>query len=65
MIKVEGFKAFKGTMKITPKNPSITPFILTGDWLYKPDYNCWYGLGRSFMADICEVVEDFEEKGDK
>ena len=65
MIKVEGFKAFKGVMKITPKNTNFKPQILTGDWLYRPDYNCWYGNGRSFMADICEIVEDFEERGDK
>ena len=58
MIKVEGYKAFKGTMKITPKNADFKPFELEGDWLYKPDADCWYGGGRSFCASICEVVED-------
>lgn len=59
MIKVEGYKAFKGTMKITPKNADFKPFELESDWLYKPDTDCWYGNGRSFCASICEVVEDF------
>ena len=58
MIKVEGYKAFRGVMKITPKNEKFSPFEKKGDWLYKPEYNCWYGCGSSYMADICEVLED-------
>ena len=58
MIKVEGYKAFKGVMKITPKNTEFKPFLLEGEWLYKPDTDCWYGDSRSFCASICEVVED-------
>lgn len=60
MIKVEGYKAFHGTMKITPKaGPFTEPwFISDKDWLYKPDTNCWYGDGRSFSAEICEPMED-------
>ncbi len=58
MIKVEGYKAFRGTMLITPKNQSIKPMKMYGDWLYKPDCDCWYGCGSSFSADICEVVEE-------
>ncbi len=58
MIKVEGYKAFHGTMRITPKSAMIAPFELTCDWLYKPDTGCWYGKGQSFGADICEVVEE-------
>lgn len=61
MIKVEGYKAFKGTMKITPKCAAVQPFTLSGDWLYKPDTDCWYGQGKSFGADICEIVEDLTE----
>ena len=57
MIEVEGYKAFHGTMRVTPKN-GTAPFELTGDWLYKPACDCWYGLGRSFGAGICEVVKD-------
>ena len=61
MIKVEGYKAFKGTMKITPKTVLMQPFEIKGDWLYKPEYDCWYNGGSSYPARICEVVEDFTE----
>ena len=58
IISVEGYKAFHGDMNITPKNNSIPPFcIVNKDWLYKPDTNCWYGDGKSFSADICEVID--------
>lgn len=59
MIKVEGYKAFKGVMKITPKNEKFSPFEKDGDWLYKPEYDCWYCGGSSYPASICEVVEDY------
>lgn len=59
MIKVEGYKAFHGNMKIVPKNAFYLPFyICDKDWLYKPDTDCWYGDGRSFPAEICEVQEE-------
>ena len=58
MITVEGYKAFRGAMIISPKNPEVQPFVIEGDWLFKPDTNCWYGQGCSFSADICEVVTD-------
>lgn len=56
MICVEGYKAFRGSMLISPKAPGIEPFTLTGDWLYKPDTGCWYCQGRSFMDAICTPV---------
>lgn len=55
IICVDGYKAFRGKMKISPKN-GMQPFVLEGDWLYKPDCDCWYGCGRSFTANICEIV---------
>lgn len=59
MINVEGYKAFHGTMRITPKNPQCASFcIVDKDWLYKPDTDCWYGNGGSFIAEICEIVEE-------
>ncbi len=59
MIKVEGYMAFHGSMKITPSNLSLEPFVIEDtDWLYKPDTKCWYGNGRSFTADICEPIEE-------
>ena len=56
MICVEGYKAFRGSMLISPKALGVAPFTLTGDWLYKPDTGCWYCKGRSFMAEICTPV---------
>jgi hypothetical protein len=58
MINVEGYKAFRGTMRITPSQSSgADPFELTGDWLYRPDTGCWYGHGGSFGASICTIVK--------
>lgn len=57
IIQVEGYKAFRGTMKVTPGNPAFQPYTLTGDWLYKPDTDCWYCKGRSFPAFTCEPIE--------
>ncbi len=56
IINVEGYKAFHGTMRITPK-AAVPEFELTGDWLYRPDTGCWYGLCSSFAEDICVIVE--------
>ena len=58
MIQVEGYKAFHGKMKITPKNPNIEPFVKEGDWLYRPDTGCWYGCGCSFCDEICEPITE-------
>lgn len=57
MIKVDGYKAFHGTMKIEYKLRT-TEIIENKDWLYKPDTNCWYGAGRSFPSDICTPMEE-------
>jgi hypothetical protein len=59
MIRVEGFMAFHGDMKIIPKNSLYPPFhIVNKDWLYRPDTDCWYGNGQSFQADMCEPLEN-------
>lgn len=64
MIKVDGFKAFHGTLHITPTIPKFKPFSVTGDCLYNPHTNCWYvqpdggGLSESYPADMCLVQED-------
>ncbi len=62
MIKVEGYKAFHGVMKITPKTKMIPVAHIEADWLYKPDTGCWYGNKASYPADICTVVSDDAEK---
>lgn len=58
MIKVEGYKAFSGIMRISPKKIGIESFELEGDWLYKSETQCWYGKGSSFSEEICEVVKE-------
>lgn len=58
MIKVEGYKAFKGTMKIIPVSKEIAPYEISGDWLYKPDTDCWYCGGWSYPEQICEVMKE-------
>ena len=58
MIQVEGYKMFRGTMRITPKNSQVPQHEIYGDWLYKPEYDCWYGHGQSFMTEICEIISD-------
>lgn len=57
IIKVEGFKAFHGKVKIIPANPNFPQMILSGDWLYKPDTHCWYGMGSSFPEEIFKITE--------
>lgn len=64
MIQVEGYKAFRGTMRITPKNPQFPQQKIHGDWLYKPEHQCWYGHGQSFMAEICEIITDETKRKD-
>lgn len=59
MIEVEGYKAFKGTMKITPKSETISSFQTLGEWLYKPDTQCWYCHGCSYPSEICEVIKEY------
>ncbi len=59
MIKVEGYKAFRGIMKIVPKRLGFEPFEIEGDWLYKPETDCWYDGSSSYPASICEVADDY------
>jgi hypothetical protein len=59
-ITVEGYKAFKGVMKIKPMTVLFEPFEIEGEWLYKPEHDCWYGGGSSYPARICEVVREDE-----
>lgn len=56
IIEVDGYKAFRGVMKIIPKSQQFSPYEVCGDWLYKPEYDCWYGKGGSYPASICEIV---------
>lgn len=55
VINVEGYKAFRGTMRISPKGAEA--YELCGNWLYKPGTGCWYGNGRSFPKEVCTILE--------
>lgn len=61
MLKCEGFKMFKGTARIVPTNTDFPPYELEGTFLYRPDYDCWYGCGSSFPACIFTIAEDKTE----
>ena len=61
MLECEGYKMFKGKMRVVPKNKTYPPFVEDGTWLYKPDYDCWYVNGSSYMASI--VDESSIEEG--
>lgn len=50
MLKCEGFKMFKGTARIVPTNPDFPPYELEGTFLYRPDYDCWYGCGTTIRS---------------
>lgn len=53
IICVEGYKAFRGKMSIVTQHG----MIVSGDWLYKPDTDCWYCGGYSYPAICCQIVE--------
>lgn len=57
MLKSEGYMMFRGTATIVPVN-GREPFDVTGDWLYKPEYDCWYVKGVSYPA---KIVTDIRE----
>ena len=50
MLTCEGYRMFFGDTEITFKNRK--PFVVTGTWLYKPEYDCWYCKGRSYPASV-------------
>ena len=71
MLSCDGYKMFHGTVKVTPViRPDGTrwkkPFDLTGTWLYKPNFECWYckpdagGFAQSYPPDI---LSDFRNDG--
>lgn len=59
MLECEGYKMFRGKATIRPKNKKFKDYELEGDWLYKPDYDCWYVGGFSYPA---EIVTDIREE---
>lgn len=54
IISVQGYKAFTGVMRVSwPDKPSEEIY---GDWLYRPDTNCWYRENETYPADICVLM---------
>ena len=70
MLSSEGYKMFRGTARIVPLTGRYKPYEVTGDWLYKPEWDCWYVKGSSYPAEIVkdireeknEVMDDLREK---
>lgn len=61
MIKVDGYKAFRGKMRINITSPScdVKQYLdIYGDWLYKPEAGCWYNKVSSYPENICEIIDD-------
>lgn len=58
MLKCEGYQMFKGVMRITPKSDKFPIRDIEATWLYKPEYDCWYGKGASYPAVVCTIIED-------
>ena len=57
IIRVDGYMAFRGRMKITPVADGEDSYERAGDWLYNPETECWYCGAGSYPKSICTVVE--------
>lgn len=55
LIIVEGHIAFRGRMRILHKQAKPGYKDVVGDWLYKPETECWYCKGKSYPAEICVI----------
>lgn len=68
-IAVEGYISFRGVMLVgrgkTISRKSTERIIrgwdtveeIFGDWLYKPDTDCWYCGGHSYPAAVCKLPD--------
>lgn len=55
IIRSEGYAMFHGIMRIIrPSAPR--PFDIMGDWLFRPDTECWYCNGASYPQQICVPI---------
>ena len=61
MLSSEGYKMFRGTARIVPLTDRFAPYEVSGDWLYKPEWDCWYVNGSSYPA---EIVKDIREESE-
>lgn len=62
MLQSEGYKMFRGVGQIRNAQTGQIVESQDGDWLYKPEYDCWYVNGSSYPAECVEVLEDRTEK---
>ena len=71
MIKVNGYKAFKGIMRITERRFGKNPYVydIEGDWLYDPKKEQWYvsneeenynSVFSPYYYNI-EIIKDYAE----
>jgi len=37
------------------------PYDVTGTWLYKPEYGCWYCNGSSYPQGIIENIREVQQ----
>ena len=49
---------FRGKATIVPKNKRFKEYDLEGDWLYKPEHDCWYVGGFSYPAEIVTNIRE-------
>lgn len=56
MLICEGYRMFHGSADVIPTNPRLPPETITGTWLFKPEYVCWYVNGRSYPAEIVHNI---------
>lgn len=63
MLQCEGYKMFRGSMRIDAPRGEWNGRVISGVWLYKPEYDCWYCDGGSYPAEVMCLVED-ETKDD-
>jgi hypothetical protein len=54
MIEVDGFRAFRGMMRVYAVVGDLDVY---GDWLYRPDTDCWYCGGKSYPSAACVVLD--------
>ena len=64
MLMCEGYKMFKGKADIVAVNPKFSKSDVSGVWLYKPEYDCWYCNGSSYPAEIVKNIRECEDGQD-
>ena len=62
MLKCEGYRMFHGRATIVPVNPKFPVRDEVGDWLYKPEYGCWYVNGSSYPESIVKDIVDYADE---